>query len=94
MRLEREIDRAATSESVLLPQDLTAQMLTPQVPGGFGLGTEFGNGCFGHSGQNTGYSCISFAWPASGTAVAVTTNAHDCRDALLALIEPAGRHYG
>lgn len=94
VRLEREIGRAATGESALLPPNLAGQMLTPQVPGGFGLGTELGEGCFGHSGQNTGYSCFSFAWPASSTAVAVMTNAEDCRDTLLALVELAGGHYG
>ena len=94
VRLEREIGRAAAGESALLPPDLAAQMLTPQVPGGFGLGTELGDGCFGHTGQNTGYSCFSFAWPASGTAVAVMTNAEDCHDTLLSLTELAGRHYG
>ena len=94
VRLAREIGRAAAGESSLLPPDLAAQMQTPQLPGGIGLGTELGDGCFGHTGQNTGYSCFSFAWPASGTAVAVMTNAEDCRDTLLALIELAGRHYG
>ena len=94
VRLEREIGRAAAGKSALLPPYLAAQMLTPQVPGGFGLGTELGDGCFGHTGQNTGYSCFSFAWPASGTAVAVMTNAEDCHDTLLALTELADRHYG
>lgn len=94
VRLEREICRAAAGQSVLLPPDLAGQMLTPQVPGGFGLGTEFGDGRFGHTGQNTGYSCFSFAWPASGTAVAVQTNADDCQDTLLALVELAGRDFG
>ncbi|MEW2376585.1 serine hydrolase domain-containing protein [Micromonospora sp. NPDC047812] len=94
VRLELEICRAAAGESALLPQDLAAQMLTPQVPGGFGLGTELGDGRFGHTGQNTGYSCFSFAWPESGTAVAVMTNAEDCHDTRLALIELAGRNYG
>ncbi|RLK23905.1 CubicO group peptidase (beta-lactamase class C family) [Micromonospora sp. M71_S20] len=94
VRLELEICRAVAGESALLPQDLAAQMLTPQVPGGFGLGTELGDGRFGHTGQNTGYRCFSFAWPVSGTAVAVMMNAEDCRDTLLALIELAGRNYG
>ncbi|MEU4771580.1 serine hydrolase domain-containing protein [Micromonospora sp. NPDC023644] len=94
VRLELEIVRAAAGRSALLPQDLAAQMLTPQVPGGFGLGTELGDGRFGHTGQNTGYSCFSFAWPVSGTAVAVMMNAEDCHDTLLALIELAGRNYG
>jgi CubicO group peptidase (beta-lactamase class C family) len=94
VRLEREIGRAAIGGSALLPSDLAAQMLTPQVPGGYGLGTELGDGRFGHTGQNTGYSCFSFAWPASGTAVAVMTNAEDCRDTLVALIEWGQRHFG
>lgn len=94
VRLEREICRAAAGESVLLPPELAAQMLTSQVPGGFGLGTELGDGRFGHTGQNIGYSCFSFAWPASGTAVAVMMNVDDCHDTLVALIELARRHYG
>lgn len=92
VRLELEIGRAAAGESALLPPDLAAQMLRPEVPGGFGLGTELTDGGYGHSGQNFGYSCFSFGWPASGTAVAVMTNAEDCRDTLLAFIE-LGRHH-
>ncbi|WP_433796750.1 hypothetical protein [Actinoplanes sp. CA-252034] len=61
-------------------------MVTAQVPGGFGLGVELGAGCYGHTGQNTGFSCFSFVWPASGTAAAVMTDAEDCRDTLRALI--------
>ena len=94
VRLEREIVRAVAGESALLPRELAVQMVTPQVPGGFGLGTEVGDGCFGHAGQNTGYSCFSFAWPASGTAVAVMTDDEDCRETLLALTELARRQYG
>jgi CubicO group peptidase (beta-lactamase class C family) len=94
VRLELAVDRAVAGESALLPRALAEQMVTPQVPGGFGLGTEFGGGCFGHTGQNTGYSCFSFLWPASGTAVAVMTDAEDCRDALRGLIELAARDYG
>ena len=67
---------------------------TPQVPGGYGLGTEVSDGRFGHTGQNTGYSCFSFAWRASSTAVVVMTSAEDCRDTLSALIEAAQRQYG
>ena len=94
VRLELEIGRAAAGGSALLPLDLATQMLTPQVPGGFGLGTEVSDGRFGHTGQNTGYSCFSFVWSASGTAVAVMTNAEDCRDTLFALIEIGRRHFG
>jgi CubicO group peptidase (beta-lactamase class C family) len=94
VRLEVEIGRAVAGGSALLTPELAGQMLTAQVPGGFGLGTELGDGFFGHTGQNTGYGCFSFAWQASGTAVAVMTNADDCRDTLVALIGLAGRHYG
>ncbi|WP_436531676.1 serine hydrolase domain-containing protein [Actinoplanes sp. HUAS TT8] len=94
VRLEREILRATVGESALLPADLAAQMVTPQVPGGFGLGTELGEGCFGHTGQNTGFSCFSFVWPASGTAVAVMMNTDDRLDLLRALVDLAARHYG
>ena len=93
VRLELEINRATIGESRLLPPALATQMPTPQVPGGFGLGTELGDGRFGHTGQNTGYSCFSFVWPASGTAVAVMTNADDCLDTLSALVEMAQRHF-
>jgi hypothetical protein len=42
---------------------------------------------------NTGYRCFSLGGPASATAVAVMTNAEDCRDTLSALIEMAQRHF-
>jgi len=93
VRLELEINRATDGASALLSPDLATVMLTPQVPDGSGLGTEIGDGRFGHTGQNTGYSCFSFAWPASGMAVAVMTDADDCRDTLFALNEMAQRHF-
>jgi CubicO group peptidase (beta-lactamase class C family) len=94
VRLELEIGRAVTGGSALLPPDLATQMLTAPVPGGYGLGTELGDQSFGHTGQNTGYCCFSFAWRPSGTAVAVMTNAEDCSDTLLALIELGRSHFG
>jgi CubicO group peptidase (beta-lactamase class C family) len=94
VRLELEIERAVVGGSALLPPDLATQMLTPQVPAGMGLGTEIGDGRFGHTGQNTGYSCFSFAWRGSGTAVAVMTDAEDCPETLLAVAEIAERHFG
>ncbi|GAA1642166.1 serine hydrolase domain-containing protein [Actinoplanes couchii] len=90
VRLEREILRAVAGESALLPADLAAQMVTAQVPGGFGLGTELRDGCFGHSGQNTGYNCFSYVWPETGRAVAVMTGDEKWRETLLALIDLAG----
>ena len=65
-----------------------------QGPGGCGLGADLGDGRFWHTGQNTGSSCFSFARPASGAPVAVMTDAEDCRDTLVALIEMAQRHHG
>ena len=94
VRLELKIHQATAGGSALLPPDLATQMLTPQLSGGYGLGTEVRDGYYGHTGQNTGYSCFSFAWPASGTAVAVMTDAEDCRDTLFALVEMGHRHFG
>ncbi|GAB7051432.1 hypothetical protein JCM9534A_65580 [Catenuloplanes indicus JCM 9534] len=94
VRLELEIDRAVRGESALLPVELAAQMVTPQVPGGFGVGAEVGDGYFGHTGQNVGFSSFSFVWPASGTAVAVMIDDDDRMDTLRALIALAARWYG
>lgn len=87
VRLELAILRATTAEPFV-------QMLTPQVSAGYGLGTELGPGRFGHTGENTGYRCFSFVWPATGTAVAVMTNGQDARPTLSALFELAARTYG
>lgn len=96
-RLELEIAAAAAGESSLLSQDLAGQMLTQQVPGGWGLGTEVraegGQLRFGHGGQNVGYTCFSYAWPAAGTAVAVMTNSDGGTELLLSVLASAQRLY-
>lgn len=96
-RLELEIVRAAAGESRLLGRDLAGQMLTPQVPGGMGLGTEIDTSAgylrFGHTGGNVGYSCFSFAWPAAGAAVAVMANSEDASEVLGSILAAAGRRY-
>jgi CubicO group peptidase (beta-lactamase class C family) len=55
-RLELEIARAAAGQSRLLGRDLAGQMLTPQVPGGMGLGIEIDTSAgylrFGHTGRD------------------------------------------
>nr|BFE72275.1 hypothetical protein GCM10020092_055760 [Actinoplanes digitatis] len=73
-------------------------MLTPQLPGGsYGLGTELhdtpGHRKFGHTGENVGYTCFSFAWPDTGAAVAVMTNSEDTREVLTAILTTADREY-
>ncbi|MEU7905386.1 serine hydrolase domain-containing protein [Actinoplanes sp. NPDC049118] len=98
LRLELEIARAASGESELLGRDLATQMLTPQLPGGaYGLGTELddspGRRRFGHTGDNVGYSCFSFAWPDAGAAVAVMTNSEDTTEVRTSILTAAERRY-
>jgi CubicO group peptidase (beta-lactamase class C family) len=97
-RLELEIARAAAGQSRVLGRDLAGQMLTPQVPGGMGLGTEIDTSAgylrFGHTGGNVGYSCFSFAWPATGAAVAVMANSEGAPEVLGAILAAAGRRHG
>jgi CubicO group peptidase (beta-lactamase class C family) len=96
-RLELEIARAAAGRSPLLRRDLAGQMLTPQVPGGMGLGTEVdtaaGSLRFGHGGSNVGYRCFSVAWPAAGVAVAVMANAEGADELLGSILAAAERRY-
>ncbi|GAA2550812.1 hypothetical protein GCM10010435_21180 [Winogradskya consettensis] len=95
--LELEIARAVAGDSKLLSHDLATQMVTQQVPGGFGLGTEVddsaGRRRFGHTGQNVGYTCFSFAWPDRGTAVAAMTNSEDGWEVLASIRAAADRLY-
>jgi hypothetical protein len=96
-RLELEIAGAAAGQSRLLGRDLAGQMLTPQVPGGMGLGIEIDTSAgylrFGHTGGNVGYGCFSFAWPATDAAVAVMANSEGASEVLGSILAAAdGRH--
>lgn len=97
IRLELEIARADAGEPSLISQDLARQMLTPQVPGGMGLGTMLdtsgGRLRFGHSGDNIGYRCFSFAWPDAGAAVAAMANSDGATEVLLSILAAAQRKY-
>lgn len=97
VRLELEIARAAAGRSALLGQDLAGQMLTAQVPGGMGLGTEVdtsgGYLRFGHTGSNVGYGCFSFAWPGTGAAVAVMANSEGAQEILRSTLAAAERQH-
>lgn len=94
-RLGAEVLRASTGHSALLTEQTSATMLTPQVPGGYGLGVSVHpDGRFGHTGGNIGYSCWLFTWPATATTVAVMTNNNSGDEVLLALLDAAERHYG
>lgn len=97
VRLELEIARAAAGGSRLLGQDLAEQMLTAQVPGGMGLGTEVdttgGYLRFGHTGGNVGYVCFSFAWPDTGAAVAVMANSEGAVEVLRSMLAAAERRH-
>src|ERR1017187_9470021 len=99
VRLELEIARAAVGGSALLGQDLAEQMLSAQVPGGMGLGTEVdtsgGYLRFGYTGSNVGYGCFSFGWPRTGPAVAVMANSEGAEEILrstLAAASASTRH--
>ncbi|GAA2503914.1 serine hydrolase domain-containing protein [Winogradskya humida] len=95
--LELEIARAVAGDSKLLSHGLATQMVTPQVPGGFGLGTEVddsaGRRRFGHTGLNVGYTCFSFVWPDRGTGVAAMTNSEDGWEVLASIRAAADRLY-
>ena len=98
LRLDLELARAASGDSKLLDRDLAIQMWTPQVPGGsYGLGTELddraGRRRFGHTGLNVGYTCFSYVWPDSGTAVAAMTNSEDGWELLVSIRAAADRRY-
>ncbi|WP_124817765.1 serine hydrolase domain-containing protein [Micromonospora ureilytica] len=98
LRLDLEIARAASGNSKLFARDLATQMWTPQIPGGtYGLGTELddrpGRRRFGHTGLNVGYTCFSYVWPDSGTAVAAMTNSEDGWELLVSIRAAADRRY-
>jgi len=97
VRIELEIARAAAGGSALLGQDLAGQMLTAQVPGGMGLGTEVdtsdGYLRFGHTGSNVGFVCFSFAWPGTGAAVAVMANSEGAVEILRSTLAAAERRH-
>jgi hypothetical protein len=97
VRLELEIARAAVGGSALLGQDLAEQMLSAQVPGGMGLGTEVdtsgGYLRFGYTGSNVGYGCFSFGWPRTGAAVAVMANSEGAEEILRSTLAAAERQH-
>jgi hypothetical protein len=57
-----------------------AGMITPQVPGGYGLGTSVRDDAdrprFGHTGGNAGYGCWLFTWPARSPVMATLSPAN------------------
>jgi CubicO group peptidase (beta-lactamase class C family) len=99
VRLALEIARAAgnADQTALLSQDSARKMLTPQVPGGMGLGTEVeivdGQRWFGHGGSNVGYRCFTMAWPELGTAVAVMANSDNATELIMSVRAAAQRYF-
>lgn len=87
-----EVARAVAGRPALLSERLATEMVTPQVPGGFGLGTLVRDGCFGHTGSNAGYGCWLFTWPAA--TMAVMTNNEMADEVLHAVLSAAERGYG
>lgn len=96
-RLGVEVAHAVAGRSTLLSQGLATEMTTPQVPGGFGLGTavdDDGRLMFGHTGGNVGYGCWLFTWPATNTTMAVMVNTEGAEEVLLAILAAAEHHHG
>lgn len=97
-RVGVEIAHAVASRSALLSHGLATEMITPQVPGGYGLGTSVadddGHLRFGHTGGNAGYGCWLFTWPATDTTVAVMVNNEMAEEVLLAVLAAAEHHHG
>ncbi|MEO6091349.1 MAG: serine hydrolase domain-containing protein [Umezawaea sp.] len=93
VRLGAEVLRASTGRSALLTEHTAADMLTPQVPGGYGLGVQVTADRFGHTGGNIGYSCWLFTWPGTATTAAVMTNNAGADEVLVSLLDEADRRY-
>lgn len=97
VRLDLELAKAAAGQSGLLSQDSASQMLTAQVPGGMGLGTELeaidGQRQFGHGGSNVGYRCFTVAWPDLGTAVCAMANSDNASELLVSIGSAAQRYF-
>lgn len=98
VRVGVEVEHAVAGRSALLSRGLATEMITPQVPGGFGLGTSVddddGRLRFGHTGGNAGYGCWLFTWPATHTSMAVMANNEKAEEVLLAVLAAAERHHG
>ncbi|WP_169739712.1 serine hydrolase domain-containing protein [Amycolatopsis taiwanensis] len=97
-RVGVEVTHAVAGRSALLSPGLAAEMIAPQVPGGYGLGTDVqdhnGRLQFGHTGGNAGYGCWLFSWPATGTSMAVMVNNELAEEVLRAVLVAAEHHYG
>lgn len=96
-RVGVEVAHAVAGQSTLLSRGLATEMTTPQVPGGFGLGTSVdddGRLRFGHTGGNVGYGCWLFTWPATGTSMAVMANNEGAEEVLLAVLAAAEQRQG
>ncbi|HEY3903039.1 MAG TPA: serine hydrolase, partial [Streptosporangiaceae bacterium] len=97
VRLDLEIVRASAGKSALLSQDSAEQMLTPQLPGGMGLGTELetidGQLWFGHGGSNVGYRCFALAWPGLGTAISAMANSDNATEVVMSIRAAAQRYF-
>ncbi|QUQ68655.1 serine hydrolase domain-containing protein [Kutzneria sp. CA-103260] len=93
-RVGVEMAQAIAGRSELLSRELANEMITPQVPGGIGLGTFVRDDRFGHTGGNAGYGCWLFTWPATGTTMAVMTNNEMADEVRRAVLAAAEHQYG
>jgi hypothetical protein len=97
-RVGVEVEHAVAGRSTLLSRGLATEMITPQVPGGYGLGTSVddddGRLRFGHTGGNAGYGCWLFTWPATHMSMAVMVNNEMAEEVLRAVLAAAEHHHG
>jgi CubicO group peptidase (beta-lactamase class C family) len=97
-RVGVEVEHAVAGRSALLSRGLATEMITPQVPGGYGLGTSVEDDearlRFGHTGGNAGYGCWLFTWPATHMSMAVMVNNEMAEEVLRAILAAAEHHHG
>lgn len=97
-RFAVEIQRSLAGKSnKVLSQEMTRQMLTPQV-GAFGLGLglagEGPSARFSHGGANEGYRCVLVAYKNTGQGAVVMTNSDRGSSVAEELLRSIAKEYG
>lgn len=97
-RFAIEIQESLTGKSNrVLSQEMTRQMLTPQVGGwglGIGLAGEGASARFSHGGANEGYRCVLIAYKNTGQGAVVMTNSDRGSSLADEVLRSIAREYG
>ncbi|MCA1601501.1 MAG: serine hydrolase, partial [Acidobacteria bacterium] len=94
--IEIQTSLAGKSNRVL-SQEMTRQMLTPQVGGwglGIGLAGDRASGRFSHGGANEGYRCLLVAFKNTGQGAVVMTNSDRGSALVDELLRSIAKEYG